>query len=94
LAAWQIRKSTAATATEGISVQQVHHDDGFYAAWWDYNDLGYTESLIRDVAQKSRAPQLTGGKAVDLAAPFERLRRSGKRSSTPRRRECRRRCIF
>ena len=63
---------------EGISVR--HNPEftmmEFYAAWWDYNDLmGYTESLIRDVAQKvSGSLQLTyGGKAVDLAAPFERL---------------------
>ena len=63
---------------EGISVR--HNPEftmmEFYAAWWDYNDLmAYTESLIRDVAQKvAGSLQLTyGGKAVDLAAPFERL---------------------
>ena len=63
---------------EGISVR--HNPEftmmEFYAAWWDYNDLmTYTESLIRDVAQKTVASlQLTyAGKPVDLAAPFERL---------------------
>ena len=63
---------------EGISVR--HNPEftmmEFYAAWWDYNDLmHYTESLIRDVAQKvAGSLQLTyAGKAVDLAAPFERL---------------------
>ncbi len=63
---------------EGISVR--HNPEftmmEFYAAWWDYNDLmTYTESLIRDVAQKVVGSlQLSyGGKAVSLAAPFERL---------------------
>ena len=63
---------------EGISVR--HNPEftmmEFYAAWWDYNDLmTYTESLIRDVAQKTVGSlQLTyAGKPVDLAAPFERL---------------------
>ena len=63
---------------EGISVR--HNPEftmmEFYAAWWNYADLmAYTESLIRDVAQKVVGSlQLQyGGKDVDLAKPFERL---------------------
>ncbi len=63
---------------EGISVR--HNPEftmmEFYAAWWDYNDLmTFTESLIRDAAQKVVGSlQLTyGGNAVDLSRPFERL---------------------
>ncbi|MES2360489.1 MAG: lysine--tRNA ligase [Pseudomonadota bacterium] len=63
---------------EGISVR--HNPEftmmEFYAAWWNYSDLmSFTESLIRDVAQKvCGSLQLTyGGKAVDLGQPFERL---------------------
>ncbi len=63
---------------EGISVR--HNPEftmmEFYAAWWNYSDLmSYTESLIRDVAQKvCGSLALTyGGKPVDLSAPFERL---------------------
>jgi lysyl-tRNA synthetase class 2 len=63
---------------EGISVR--HNPEftmmEFYAAWWNYSDLmAYTESLIRDVAQKvSGSLQLQyGRKDVDLAKPFERL---------------------
>ena len=63
---------------EGISVR--HNPEftmmEFYAAYWDYNDLmSFTESLIRDAAQKAVGTlQLTyGGKPVDLAPLFERL---------------------
>ena len=63
---------------EGISVR--HNPEftmmEFYAAWWNYSDLmSFTESLIRDVAQKvCGSLQLTyGGKEVDLGKPFERL---------------------
>ncbi len=63
---------------EGISVR--HNPEftmmEFYAAWWDYNDLmAFTESLIRDVAQKvTGSLQLSyGGKPVDLSQPFDRL---------------------
>ncbi len=63
---------------EGISVR--HNPEftmmEFYAAYWNYQDLmGFTEALIRDVASKTAGGlQLTyGGKAVDLAQPFERL---------------------
>ena len=63
---------------EGISVR--HNPEftmmEFYAAWWNYSDLmAYTESLIRDVAQKVSGSLLLqyGGKDVDLAKPFERL---------------------
>ncbi len=63
---------------EGISVR--HNPEftmmEFYAAYWNYQDLmGYTESLIRDVALKTVGTlQLSyGGKAVDLSQPFERL---------------------
>ena len=63
---------------EGISVR--HNPEftmmEFYAAYWNYQDLmGFTESLIRDAAQKAVGSlQLTyGGKAVDLSQPFARL---------------------
>ncbi|MDB5890646.1 MAG: lysyl-tRNA synthetase [Polaromonas sp.] len=63
---------------EGISVR--HNPEftmmEFYAAWWNYTDLmTFTESLIRDAAQKvAGSVKLTyGGKAVDLSQPFERL---------------------
>jgi lysyl-tRNA synthetase, class II len=63
---------------EGISVR--HNPEftmmEFYAAYWNYQDLmTYTEALIRDVALKAAGSlQLSyGGKAVDLAQPFERL---------------------
>ena len=63
---------------EGISVR--HNPEftmmEFYAAWWNYNDLmAFTETLIRDAAQKSCGTlQLSyGGKDVDLSQPFERL---------------------
>ncbi len=63
---------------EGISVR--HNPEftmmEFYAAYWDYQDLmTFTEALIRDAAKKAVGTlQLTyGGKAVDLAKPFERL---------------------
>ena len=63
---------------EGISVR--HNPEftmmEFYAAYWNYRDLmDFTESLIRDAAQKACGTlQLTyAGKPVDLAQPFERL---------------------
>ncbi len=63
---------------EGISVR--HNPEftmmEFYAAYWNYIDLmGFTESLIRDAAQKATGSlQLTyAGKPVDLSQPFERL---------------------
>jgi lysyl-tRNA synthetase class 2 len=63
---------------EGISVR--HNPEftmmEFYAAWWNYRDLmGFTETLIRDAAQKACGTlQLSyGGKPVDLSQPFERL---------------------
>ena len=63
---------------EGISVR--HNPEftmmEFYAAYWNYQDLmNFTESLIRDAAQKAvRTLQLSyGGKPVDLSQPFERL---------------------
>ena len=63
---------------EGISVR--HNPEftmmEFYAAYWNYLDLmDFTESLIRDTAQKACGSlQLSyAGKPVDLAAPFERL---------------------
>src|SRR4051812_2834723 len=63
---------------EGISVR--HNPEftmmEFYAAYWNYLDLmEFTESLVRDAAQKAMGTlQLSyGGKAVDLARPFERL---------------------
>ena len=48
----------------------------FYAAYWDYQDLmAFTESLIRDAAQRACGSlQLSyAGKPVDLSQPFERL---------------------
>ncbi len=63
---------------EGISVR--HNPEftmmEFYAAYWNYQDLmNFTESLIRDAAQKAVGTlQLSyGGKPVDLSQPFERL---------------------
>ncbi|MEJ6024060.1 lysine--tRNA ligase [Ramlibacter sp. PS4R-6] len=63
---------------EGISVR--HNPEftmlEFYAAYWNYRDLmDFTEQLVRDAAQKAVGTlQLTyGGKAVDLAKPFDRL---------------------
>ncbi len=63
---------------EGISVR--HNPEftmmEFYAAYWNYQDLmAYTESLIRDAAQKAVGTLLLtyGGKPVDLSLPFERL---------------------
>ena len=63
---------------EGISVR--HNPEftmmEFYAAYWNYQDLmSFTESLIRDAAQKAVGTlQLSyQGKPVDLAQPFERL---------------------
>ena len=63
---------------EGISVR--HNPEftmmEFYAAWWNYTDLmAFTESLIRDVAQKvCSSLQLNyGGKDVDLSQPFAKL---------------------
>lgn len=63
---------------EGISVR--HNPEftmmEFYAAYWNYRDLmDFTEALVRDAARKAVGTlQLSyGGKAVDLAQPFERL---------------------
>ena len=63
---------------EGISVR--HNPEftmmEFYAAYWNYQDLmGFTETLIRDVAQKAVGSQLLtyDGKPVDLSKPFARL---------------------
>jgi len=63
---------------EGISVR--HNPEftmmEFYAAWWNYIDLmAFTETLIRDAAQKvCGSLQLSyAGKPVDLSQPFERL---------------------
>ncbi len=63
---------------EGISVR--HNPEftmmEFYAAYWNYRDLmTFTENLVRDAAlQATGSLQLSyGGKAVDLAQPFERL---------------------
>ena len=63
---------------EGISVR--HNPEftmmEFYAAYWNYQDLmGFTESLIRDAAQKAVGSQLLtyDGKPVDLSKPFARL---------------------
>ena len=63
---------------EGISVR--HNPEftmmEFYAAYWNYQDLmTFTEALVRDAAIKAGdSLQLQyGGKAVDLAKPFERL---------------------
>ncbi len=63
---------------EGISVR--HNPEftmmEFYAAYWNYQDLmNFTETLIRDAAQKATGSlQLTyADKPVDLSQPFERL---------------------
>ena len=63
---------------EGISVR--HNPEftmmEFYAAYWNYQDLmGFTESLVRDAAQKAVGTLLLtyGGKPVDLSQPFQRL---------------------
>ena len=63
---------------EGISVR--HNPEftmmEFYAAYWNYQDLmGFTESLIRDAAQKAVGSQLLtyDSKPVDLSQPFARL---------------------
>lgn len=63
---------------EGISVR--HNPEftmmEFYAAYWNYLDLmDFTETLIRDTAQKATGTlQLTyNDKPVDLTRPFERL---------------------
>ena len=63
---------------EGISVR--HNPEftmmEFYAAYWNYLDLmDYTESLIRDAAQRATGSlQLSySGRQVDLSQPFERL---------------------
>lgn len=63
---------------EGISVR--HNPEftmmEFYAAYWNYNDLmAFTESLIRDIAQKTTGSTVLtyAEKEVDLSAPFERL---------------------
>ena len=63
---------------EGISVR--HNPEftmmEFYAAYWNYQDLMvFTEELVRDAALKATGSlQMSyGGKAVDLAQPFERL---------------------
>ncbi len=63
---------------EGISVR--HNPEftmmEFYAAWWNYQDLmTFTESLIRDVAQKicGSLKLSYADKPVDLSQPFERL---------------------
>jgi lysyl-tRNA synthetase class 2 len=63
---------------EGISVR--HNPEftmmEFYAAYWNYLDLmQFTEQLVRDAALKATGTlALTyQGRAVDLAAPFERL---------------------
>ncbi len=63
---------------EGISVR--HNPEftmmEFYAAWWNYQDLmTFTESLIRDVAQKicGSLSLSYADKPVDLSQPFERL---------------------
>ena len=63
---------------EGISVR--HNPEftmmEFYAAYWNYQDLmAFTESLIRDAAQKAVGCQLLtyDGKPVDLSQPFARL---------------------
>ena len=63
---------------EGISVR--HNPEftmmEFYAAYWNYIDLmDFTETLIRDAAQKAVGTLLLtyGGKPVDLSKPFQRL---------------------
>jgi lysyl-tRNA synthetase class 2 len=63
---------------EGISVR--HNPEftmmEFYAAYWNYRDLmDFTEQLVRDAAMKAAGTlELSyGGRAVDLAQPFQRL---------------------
>ncbi len=63
---------------EGMSVR--HNPEftmmEFYAAYWNYKDLmDFTESLIRNVAQKTLGTlHLTYGHGdIDLSVPFERL---------------------
>ena len=63
---------------EGISVR--HNPEftmmEFYAAYWNYQDLmQFTESLIRDAAEKAGGTLLLtyDGKPVDLSKPFVRL---------------------
>ena len=63
---------------EGISVR--HNPEftmmEFYAAYWNYQDLmQFTESLIRDAAEKAVGNLLLtyDGKPVDLSKPFVRL---------------------
>ena len=63
---------------EGISVR--HNPEftmmEFYAAYWNYQDLmQFTESLIRDAAEKAVGTLLLtyDGKLVDLSKPFVRL---------------------
>jgi lysyl-tRNA synthetase class 2 len=63
---------------EGISVR--HNPEftmmEFYAAYWNYQDLmQFTESLIRDAAEKAVGTLLLtyDGKTVDLSKPFARL---------------------
>ena len=63
---------------EGISVR--HNPEftmmEFYAAYWNYQDLmQFTESLVRDAAEKAVGTLLLtyGGKPVDLSKPFARL---------------------
>ena len=63
---------------EGISVR--HNPEftmmEFYAAYWNYRDLmDFTEQLVRDAALKAAGTlELSyGGRAVDLAQPFQRL---------------------
>ena len=63
---------------EGISVR--HNPEftmmEFYAAYWNYQDLmQFTESLIRDAAEKAVGTLMLtyDGKPVDLSKPFARL---------------------
>ena len=63
---------------EGISVR--HNPEftmmEFYAAYWNYLDLmDFTEGLIKDAAVRATGGLALsyGGRAVDMAAPFERL---------------------
>ena len=63
---------------EGISVR--HNPEftmmEFYAAYWNYQDLmQFTESLVRDAAEKAVGTLLLtyDGKPVDLSKPFARL---------------------
>ena len=63
---------------EGISVRHTPEFTmmEFYAAYWNYRDLmDFTEALVRDAALKATGSlQLSyGGRAVDLAQPFQRL---------------------